>query len=368
MRILHFVDDNRLVWSRPWRQLLGAVGDQMKAVEQVVVCRPGGTLEHQIRKDGLRIVTYTPYISWSPHLCRHFGRIVADVKPDVIHTRLSTAAAIAGFWGKKFQVPVVSTVDKYPRGKYYRRSTVLVPCSTAVCAHMEGEGFDGDRMKVIINPIRVDDYRHESTARTQLRDSINLDDQRLAVLAMGRFVKWKGLDLLIRSASQLKMDAPWELWIVGDGPMRSALDQLARQSMQANPTVTIRLFPFAEDVRPFLWAADLFVQPSYYVPGSGGPEGLSMALMEALAAGLPAVVFACGGALDVIKEGATGWLASPGDWSDLTRAMEKAMHHARDPQIRHNVSEMIQRHDVAITAREYIDVYGSVVPDDNARR
>ena len=367
MRILHCVDDNRLVWSRPWRQLLRAVGEQMEGVEQVVVCRPGGTLEHLIRKDGLRVITYEPYLSWSPQLCRHFAQIVADVQPNVIHTRLSTAAAIAGFWGKKFNIPVVSTVDKYPRGKYYRRSTVLVPCSTAVRNHMEAKGFSNDQMRVIINPIRVDDYRHESVARTKFRDSMNLGDHRLVALAMGRFVKWKGFDLLVQSASHLKIDMPWELWIVGEGPMKEELERLAQKSMQENPSVAIRLFPFAEDVRPFLWAADLFVQPSYYVPGSGGPEGLSMALMEALAAGLPVVVFECGGAIDVVKEGYTGWLASPGDQSALAQAMERGLHRARDSQIRCNVKEMIQNHDVAITAQEYIGVYRNVVSGDNTR-
>jgi glycosyltransferase involved in cell wall biosynthesis len=220
-------------------------------------------------------------------------------------------------------------------------------------------------MRVIINPIRINDYRNDPVGGTRLRESMNLDDQRLIALAMGRFVKWKGLDLLIKSAAHLELDTPWELWIVGEGPMKQDLEQLAIQSRQTNQTVTIRLFPFAEDVRPFLWAADLFVQPSYHVPGSGGPEGLSMALMEALAAGLPVVVFECGGALDVVKEGSTGWLAPPGDWLALAQAMKKALNRAKDPQIRRNVREMIQQHDVSITAQEYIDVYQRVTIDDN---
>ena len=367
MKILHYVDDNRLVWSRPWRQLLKAVGEQMEGVVQIVVCRPGGTLEQQIHEDGLGVITYTPCLSWSPHLCLHFRQILADIQPDIIHTRLSTAAAIAGLWGKKFGIPVVSTVDKYPRGKYYRRATVVVPCSHAVLKHMEGEGFVGDQMKVVINPIRIDDYRNDPVVRKQVRQSVNLDDQRIIVLAMARFVKWKGLDLLIRAASSVEIDNPWELWIVGGGPMKRELEQLATASMQDNQTVTIRLFPFAEDVRPFLWAADLFVQPSYHVPGSGGPEGFSLALLEALAAGLPAVVFDCGGAPEVVKEGVTGWLASPGDWTSLKKAMKKALSHVKDPRIRSNVRERVQHHDVEITAQEYIDVYRRVTMDDSTR-
>ena len=360
MKILHYVDENMLSWSKPWLQLLEEIGKK-DDVEQAILCRPGGTLKRQAEEAGFKVFAYKPAAAWCRPLCRGFKEILEDFRPDVVHTRLSTASAIAGYWATKARIPVVSTVDKYPKGKYYVNSSLLVAPSRAVARHMKDQGFGGEKIVIIANPIRVADYAPKEEERTRFRSAEGIDENTLVLLAMGRFVAWKGFDLLIEATASLKTDKPFCLWIVGDGPMREDLLQKAKKHFAETDPGKVRFFPFAEDVRPYLWAADLFVQPSFYVPGSGGPEGFSLALVEALAAGLPAVAFDCGGAPDIIKEGVNGWLAEPGNVNSLRGALQRALNHLPDGKMRAQAMQKAAKLDVSHVAASYLEVYQSFI-------
>ena len=360
MKILHYVDENMLSWSRPWLQLLEEIGKK-DDVEQAILCRPGGTLKRQAEEAGFKVFAYKPAAAWCRPLCRGFKEILEDFRPDVVHTRLSTASAIAGYWATKARIPVVSTVDKYPKGKYYVNSSLLVAPSRAVARHMKDQGFGGEKIVIIPNPIRVADYAPKEEERTRFRSAEGIDENTLVLLAMGRFVAWKGFDLLIEATASLKTDKPFCLWIVGDGPMREDLLQKTKRHFAETDPGKVRFFPFAEDVRPYLWAADLFVQPSFYVPGSGGPEGFSLALVEALAAGLPAVAFDCGGAPDIVKEGVNGWLAEPGNVNSLRGALQRALNHLPDGKMRAQAMQKAAKLDVSHVAASYLEVYQSFI-------
>ena len=361
MKILHYVDENMLSWSKPWLQLLEEIGKK-DDVEQAILCRPGGTLKRQAEEAGFKVFAYKPAAAWCPPLCRGFKEILEDFRPDVVHTRLSTASAIAGYWATKARIPVVSTVDKYPKGKYYVNSSLLVAPSRAVARHMKDQGFGGEKIVIIANPIRVADYAPKEEERTRFRSAEGTDENTLVLLAMGRFVAWKGFDLLIEATASLKTDKPFCLWIVGDGPMKEDLLQKTKRYFAETDPGKVRFFPFTEDVRPYLWAADLFVQPSFYVPGSGGPEGFSLALVEALAAGLPAVAFDCGGAPDIVKEGVNGWLAEPGNVNSLRGALQRALNHLPDGKMRAQAMQKAAKLDVSRVATSYLEVYQSFYP------
>ena len=80
-------------------------------------------------------------------------------------------------------------------------------------------------------------------------------------------------------------------------------------------TDRIEFHGFARDIRPWLWAADIFVQPSQL------PEGFSLMLLEAMAAGLPSIATNIGGTLDIIKDGYNGWFMGVGIDSGLAEKL-----------------------------------------------
>ncbi|MBO8154590.1 glycosyltransferase [Thermovirga sp.] len=361
MRILHHVDENNLSWSKPWLDLLKKIREMDGLVEHFIACRPGGALAGRARDEGFEVLGYRPMFAWSPALCREFGSLLEEIRPDVIHTRLSSAAFIGSYWGKKKKIPVVATVDKFPKGRYYANSTLLIAPSTAVAKHMENQGFSTSKIRIIANPVAVKKYEPNSKEREKLRNQEGVKPSELVILGMGRFVPWKGFDLLIRAVGALGADRPISLWLVGDGPMREELIKLAEEVFRGLSNRRVKFFPFAKDVRPFLWASDLFVQPSYHVPGSGGPEAFGIALLEAMASGLPVVAFACGGTLDLVRDGHNGWLAEAGDSDSLKKALQKALCVIPDKTKSLMAIEEAKKHDVFAIAEQHLRLYKELI-------
>jgi glycosyltransferase involved in cell wall biosynthesis len=98
------------------------------------------------------------------------------------------------------------------------------------------------------------------------------------------------------------------LLLVGDGPERTALQVLAGELDLGQSVTFCGVQP---DVLPYLHAADLFVLPSV-------SEGLSNALLEAMASGLPCIVSDIGGNVDLIADGENGLLFESGNINQLT--------------------------------------------------
>ncbi len=358
MKILHYVDEHNLTWSRPWLQLLQEIALDNQDCTQVVICRPGGTLGERVESLGFKVIQYRPIATWFPPLCRGFADLLDDIKPDLVHTRLSSAAAIGGYWGRKRGIPVISTVDKYPKEKYYRNANKIISCSRDIALHMKNLGVPEDRISVIANPVRVREYHREPAERLRFRRQHGVGEEKKVLLAMGRFVEWKGFDLLIRASGKLETREPFEVWIVGGGPLEEELKRMAGElPASVRSSRNVRFFEFTEDVKMFLWAADLFVQPSYHVPGSGGPEGFSLALVEAMAAGLPAVAFSCGGSTDILEDGVSGWFAEPGNVFSLTTVLENALKRVPDPALTEAAVAAAKRFDVSLLAQEHLRLY-----------
>ena len=318
MKILHYVDENNLAWSRPWLQLISYLSS--KGVQNHILCRPGGSLDRYVNEYRFGLSTYKPVISAFPPLCFGIPSIMRKVKPDLIHTRLSSAAMIGGYWGKRMNIPVVSTIDKYPKKKYYLDSDKLIPCSMAVASHMKKLGFPASAMELIYNPVDMIEYRRDNNRRIEFRRKHNIHENDFIILGAGRFVDWKGFDILITACSLLhktpEVKKKWRLWLVGDGPEMSRYKKCAAESNMSDKTT---FWGFQNDIKEFLWAADLFVQPSRE------PEGFSLMLLEAMAAGLPPIATAIGGTLDIIEDDQSGWLFKPDDVQALFAKLLKIL-------------------------------------------
>ena len=318
MKVLHYVDENRLTWGRPWLQLLDYLKNN--GVENHILCRPGGTLGKLVMENKLSLATYKPLVSSLPQLCLGISSIIKKIRPDLIHTRLSSAAMIGGHWGSRLHIPVVSTVDKYPKKKYYTQSEILLPCSNAIADQMKKQGFSDSDMQVIFNPVNVDEYRRDQQRRNEFRETYGITETDFVILGAGRLVDWKGFDTLIEACSMLSSmptsGRNWKLWLAGDGPEKHRLESY----VQLTPGLgsKVRFWGFVDDIRPLMWASDLFVLPSHNEP-------FGLVLLEAMACGLPVIATSSGGPRDVIANDA-GWFFEAGDANALARRIEAVFH------------------------------------------
>ena len=167
-----------------------------------------------------------------------------------------------------------------------------------------------ERLSVVHNGIDVD--APAPAADPRLRAAISGGSELPVVLAASRLDRGKGLDVLIDTAAKV---AGACFAIAGEGPQRRAL---SRRIAELGLEGRVRLLGWREDLRELLAASDVFVQPSRN-------EGLSIAVLEAMAVGCPVVATDAGGTRESIEDGVTGVLVPPGDAGALAAALTAAL-------------------------------------------
>lgn len=164
---------------------------------------------------------------------------------------------------------------------------------------------------------------------------------------MGRLHSQKGLGYLLEATAQLKKQSPvdFRLLVVGDGQLRDDLIAQSRTLEIADRTI----FAGARtDVPDILGELDIFAFPSLW-------EGLPLALLEAMAAGLPVVATAVGGTPEVVQNGQTGILVPPGDHQSLAIALERLI---TEPDLRLKMGQAgLNRIQQAFTDEQMVEKY-----------
>jgi glycosyltransferase involved in cell wall biosynthesis len=169
--------------------------------------------------------------------------------------------------------------------------------------------------KTAVTPMGIDlEGLVADAPRAELRDRLGLD--RSSVLCLGRLVPIKGVDVAIEALAGAEGT---RLVVAGDGPERGRLEALAR-SRGADVAFLGAVDP--ERRAALLAACDAAVIPSRVTPG-GREEGLPLALVEALGAGLPVVATRTGAMDELVEDGVSGLLVPPDDAAALGAAVER---------------------------------------------
>lgn len=177
------------------------------------------------------------------------------------------------------------------------------------------------------------------------------------ILSVGRLDEIKGFIHLIDACSLLdQRGMAFECDIIGEGPLRAALQRRIDSSGLA---ARVRLLGALsqEEVRRNLLQASVFVLPSV-VTARGDRDGIPVALMEAMAVGLPVVSTRVSGIPELVVDGVTGLLAEPGDSTGLANAIARAHSEPESVAVRAlEARKMIEQHfDVAKEARKLYEM------------
>lgn len=246
------------------------------------------------------------------------ARVLNAVRPLVVHTHNAAPQILAGLgqklrhWRRPGDVLVHTEhgrLHDLRRGLLrWRRWTVAeFDVVTAVSAdardQMLEHGIRADRgVDVVLNGVDVTRFTPRSVNGASGR----------RIVHVGRLADIKGQDVLVAAMPWVRAAVTGaRLTIVGDGPTRPALEAQARQ---LGVDDVIEFVGAASDVRSYLGAADLFVLPSR-------SEGISIALLEAMASGLGVVATDVGGNREVIDPPTAGTLVSPDDPRALADAI-----------------------------------------------
>jgi glycosyltransferase involved in cell wall biosynthesis len=288
----------------------------------------GGEVEAALRGAGVP-VTSLDVGTWlgGPRALLAIARVARALRHagvQVVHGYQWRPALVGAIAGRLAGVPLLLagkrslTGDDATARRAWRLIGRQVDTIVANAAALRAEGeAHGVRARWEIIPSGVDAERFRPTGATaEAKAALGLDPGRPVVGTVGRFEPRKGLDHLLAAAEVLAEGrdgrAP-QLLLVGDGPLRARLEGRATAS-----PARVRFTGALADVRPALAAMDVFVLPSL-------AEGMSNALLEAMAAARPVVVTAVGGTREVCDDGRTGMLVPPGDVRALARAIGRLL-------------------------------------------
>lgn len=270
--------------------------------------------------DGIRLFGTTYLGTAIYHLVR-LGR-----KADALHAHQLYLDAIAALLaGRILRLPVVAKMVGAGAGGDLDRlrsvaggsvllrllhslDAVIAP-SRSCRQELLSVGFSAQRIHVIANGVDLSRFRPDPAQEPSTRMSFG---EGPAVVFTGRLIEAKGVPELLEAWPLLLREVPdAHLVIVGSGPLQEELRRRAARSLLADQ---VHLVSEVSDVRPHLRAAAAFVLPSW-------AEGLSNALLEAMATGLPSVATAVGAVAEVLDGGATGLLVRPGEPPALASAL-----------------------------------------------
>ncbi|OGH30721.1 MAG: hypothetical protein A3E40_03225, partial [Candidatus Levybacteria bacterium RIFCSPHIGHO2_12_FULL_37_9] len=148
--------------------------------------------------------------------------------------------------------------------------------------------------------------------------------QNFILLAVGRLIECKGFEYLIKSIARLYKKYPIKLVIVGSGSLESKLRQISEDLSVVENVIFLGNLRH-ESLAHAYASSDLFIAPSITDPHTGETEGQNVAVLEALASGLPVVASDSGGIPDAIKDLETGLLVNEKDIESLSKAIERML-------------------------------------------
>lgn len=256
---------------------------------------------------------------------RRFRRVLRRFRPDVVH--IHTGGATGGFLPVAVsrlccRATVVITEHDVPaagstwRSRLVRRGidrfahAVIAVSRRNAAIRRERAGADAQKFAAVLNgvPIAPLDPREREANAARVRRGIGIPDGHVVIGSLVRLAEGKGLPALVDAFSRIEGQV--SLLLAGDGPLR---DALARQAADLGVGNRVYFAGHQPHPAPYLDAMDVFVLA---VPAGSQ----SIALLEAMARGLPPVITFCGPEEAVI-DGHTGLCAAPEDPASLAEAL-----------------------------------------------
>lgn len=228
---------------------------------------------------------------------------------------------------------------------YYPRCDGIFAVSNGVAEDFSNlTGIPSEKIKTIYNPIVTDELIQNSEIRPG--HPWFSPDQPPVVLGMGRLIDSKNFNELIEAFNAVRRTRECRLVLLGDGPSRSSLEQLAKSSPSADD---IMLMGHQDNPFPFLNYASLLVLPSTY-------EGLPSTIIESLAVGTPIVSTDCPhGPREILEEGRLGELVPIHNPAAMTEAINRTLDNPPDKSM---LKASADRFRDNIVADQYASAFG----------
>jgi glycosyltransferase involved in cell wall biosynthesis len=323
--------------------------------EPLIYCsvRPG-VMARDVEALGIPVIDFAKRPGFSLSLVCEIARRMRLDRPDVVHTHNALVHHYGVLAGKLARVPVVlNTRHGYANFSWdatrERIFNAMSGWTDAIVMVTEGvqeyfvtqQRIPRARTRVILNGADIEPFLARQASPGSRRPLIRFG-------TVGRLSAPKNHTLLVRAFHQVLQVIPQaELHIMGEGECRAEIESTIAELGLAG---RVRLHGYSADVPDFLQTLDLFVL-------SSSSEGLPLAVIEAMASGLPVVSTRMPGVENVAPEGRVGWYCPPRDASALASIMTHAGLHDNLASIGGDARTLARQFSTANMWLEYEQLY-----------
>ena len=323
---------------------------QSEFQSSICIFEPGGAMEERIDRQIVDVFHVTKRIGNDPILPIRLAGLLSRQRIDILHLHnwgtliegviaaklCGTTAVVHGEHGMIYDQPRQVWAQKLA----WRRVDRVLAVSDALADRMsETIGYPKERIQIIPNGVDSDFFSPCQQTKEEAKRQLGLPADGLLVGIVARFVPFKNHLGAIRAlAVATENGSPFHLALAGDGQLAGELRQLVGN---LNLNSNVHFLGELERVRPFLHSLDVFLSNSTH------REGMSNAVLEAMACRLPVIATRVAASPELLDDGSSGILIQPGDDQALADAIVKL---SKDQQLRSRLSE--QARDRAV------EVYG----------
>jgi glycosyltransferase involved in cell wall biosynthesis len=311
------------------------------------VMERGGSLESELATQGVRIEgpARASFLHW-PKATLQLAFFLRRERPDIIHFFLprpyvygSLAAELAGQRRRimsrrslthyQAAYPLLGLFERV----LHRRTFGMIGNSQAVVDQLVLEAGDARKVALIHNGVEMP-APMAAAERYRVRESLQIPNETLVIAIVANLVGYKGHRDLLEALALARDELPqlWRLLVIGRDDGIGA--ELQQQAQKLDISGNVLWLGERSDVGRLLAASDLFVLPSHQ-------EGFSNALLEAMAASLPAIATAVGGNIDAVHDNDSGLLVDAKDPESLAPAILRL---AKDAALRRRLGDAARSH------------------------
>lgn len=291
-----------------------------QSIDMVVVIPKGSALAERIKELGVRFVEADAIAdsSFSPEGIKSLKSIIAEEKPDVVHTHASLSARIAA---RLCKVPVVNTrhclemPKKGIKRTLYRTlnnalSDVVVAVSKAVYENLTEDGISPEKLRLVYNGVEpIKELPADEREAIRIRLGIS---GTLAVGIFARLEPVKNHSLFLEAAeAAYEVNDRFRFLVVGTGSMEEALKAQAKKRGIADAVI---FTGYVKDITELMNAVDINMLTSDF-------EAMSISLVEGMTIGKPCITTDAGGPREVVENGVSGIVVPKGDAFNLSAAL-----------------------------------------------
>lgn len=267
-----------------------------------------------------------------PRALLRLAQQIREFQPDVLHSHMTHANLLARVTRVLCPVPVlICTLHglrmygvkrdlAWIKEAAHRATDTLAEATTAVCKvagerYVSVRAISPGKIRIIPNGVDTSQFCPDPAKRSGTRRALKIAHQ-FVWLAVGRLEAVKDYATMLRAFALVARDSTESVLLIsGTGSRHAELSQLISELDICQRVIFLGQ---RSDVCDLMNAADAYLMSSIF-------EGLPMVLLEAAASGLPMVATNVGGNPEIVLEGATGFVAPPGNPRMLAEAMRRLM-------------------------------------------